>query len=47
MPRGPEAIGGPGQVQVGDDASKQMFFVFEPKLGDPVDEVTRDSGMED
>ena len=29
-----------GQIPVGNDTSKQMFFVYQPKIGEPVDEVT-------
>lgn len=29
-----------GQIAVGNDTSKQMFFMFEPTIGEPVDEVT-------
>ncbi|KAF2228602.1 alpha/beta-hydrolase [Viridothelium virens] len=29
-----------GQIQIGNDSSRNMFFVFEPTIGEPVDEVT-------
>ncbi|KAI9692577.1 MAG: hypothetical protein M1822_006808 [Bathelium mastoideum] len=29
-----------GQIDIGDDSSRNMFFVFEPKLGEPSEEVT-------
>ncbi|KIW04274.1 uncharacterized protein PV09_04576 [Verruconis gallopava] len=29
-----------GQIPVGNDTSKQMFFMFQPTIGDPVDEIT-------
>jgi carboxypeptidase D len=29
-----------GRMAVGDDKSKQMFFIYQPTVGDPVDEVT-------
>lgn len=29
-----------GQIPVGNDTSKNLFYVFEPKIGEPVDEVT-------
>ncbi|KAI9698259.1 MAG: hypothetical protein M1820_007529 [Bogoriella megaspora] len=29
-----------GQIQIGNDSSRNMFFVFEPTIADPVDEVT-------
>lgn len=29
-----------GQIPVGNDTSKNMYYVFEPTIGEPVDEVT-------
>jgi carboxypeptidase D len=29
-----------GQIPVGKDTSKPMFFVYQPTIGEPVDEVT-------
>jgi carboxypeptidase D len=29
-----------GQIPVGNDSSRNLFYVFEPKIGEPVDEVT-------